>query len=177
MSRIIAISLLAFVSALSSGCCVLSTVIGPTTRLHGTVVDQNGEPVPYCPLVGDWEHRNLNPWLEVGHSRVIMSDANGNWKFKRRGVARIFVEVGKDCHQREFPGYKPALGDETKDWHVGGHPSEIRNPYTISVVVDRKVAAQPFTPKPQDYLGDQYKELRQQHPTPYHELLDVLNNR
>ena len=173
MSRIITISLLACVSALSSGCCALSTVIGPTTRMYGTVVDQNGDPVPYCPLVGDWEHRNPFPWIEIGHARIIMSDANGKWEFKRRGVASIFVKVGKDCHQREFPGYNPALGDKTKEWLVSGHPKELGNPYTISVVVDRKAAARPFTPEPQDYLGDQYKKLRQQHPAPYPEPLAV----
>jgi hypothetical protein len=148
-------------------------IVGPTTKLCGSVVNQDNQPVAYCPLVCHWEHRVAVPWTEFGHSEVIMSDEAGNWEIKRRGIHRIFVKIGKDCNQRYFPGYTPGNSDEEKQWIVGGTPREIRNPYIISVVVDRKAAVKPYTPSSQDYLADQYQKLRKRYPVLYSEIQTV----
>ena len=167
MKKIIVI--ITFLAAITGSLAVLDrrrvvpAVFGHTTKMYGSVIDQNKQPVPFCPLVGDWE---LFPG-DFGQAKVIMSDEHGRWSFQRRGVSRIFVKVGTDCHQRHFPGYIPGGSGTKITWLVGGHPQEIKNPYTISVLVDTNKAAKPFTPGDRDYLGEQYKRLRQRHPSPY----------
>ena len=153
-------------SSLGGGCCSYCTLVGPTTTISGKAVDQNGQPVPYCPLVGRWEHFYPFPYMDPGHSSVFMTDLDGEWAFSRRGVTRIFVGVGKDSNQSYFPGYRPMAGHPGS---VGGEPREIKNPYTVWVQVDTNAAAKPFVPRPSDPRGEQYRRLRQQHPPPYPE--------
>ncbi|MDD4868985.1 MAG: hypothetical protein PHR77_00390 [Kiritimatiellae bacterium] len=158
--KTIKILVILYLIMLTSGCCALSTAIGPTAKMHGQVCDQNGKPVPYCPLQGDWEHslsQMVYMWLYYGHSTLFLSDQNGNWDFSRRGVDRIFVKVGKDCNDRFFPGYKPG-----HNWMVGGHPKEI-NPtksYHIEVLLDTNLVVKPYFPSSNDFMGERYKHLR-----------------
>jgi len=146
---------------LNTGCCALSTVVGPTTRIHGQVQDQNGTPVPYCPLSGHWEHglsKVVYMWSYYGHQTLLLSDRNGNWEFSRRGVDRLFVQVGKDSNQRLFPGY--TFGH---NWCVGGHPDEIEpsKQYIIGALVNTNLITKPYTPSSEDTMGERYKMLRE----------------
>jgi len=115
--KILTSLLLIIVAVMLSGCaatCTISAVVGPTTRMEGVVHDQNGNPVPNCPLEGSWEHSlSWAAWWWAmsyhGHRTLFMSKADGSWSFSRRGVERIFVQIPRDCHQSYFPGYRPGI--------------------------------------------------------------------
>ena len=126
-----------------TGCTAISHVVGTKTEVYGTVLDQNGRPVPLCPLEGS--HDSPTPWLDYFTQtdrrprEIFISDAQGAWRYAARGVNHLSVAVPRDCNQRWFPGYLPG-----KSWDISVDVPRVQCPYTIQVIVDTNALLNPY---------------------------------